>query len=153
MKLYQKKPLGIEPPKGWEKIIGILFALIILVVLFGLLDFTIGGATQSKLIQNPLSLSQNESTILEVIVKNNTGESATNVTISANTPASETISITPNEQTIPILGMGESRKLEFLVVPLNPKSNPFYPGTYRIDITTNINNKTNTESIFLIVEK
>lgn len=139
MKIYKRNPLEMDLG-GIENylipLLGIIVVLLLAWVLFG------SGSTQvlsTQLIQNPISLSANDSTILRVHVFNPTAQMAQNTIVQVQAPSAPQLSISPKQQTIPLLGSNETRALEFLILPLDTASNPFTPGIYVIQVSTQLN--------------
>ncbi|MDP2666138.1 MAG: hypothetical protein Q8P05_01395 [Candidatus Diapherotrites archaeon] len=155
MKLYQKQLPGWEIVSALKDGKWIPLALgIVLLVLIGAL--LLDGATQPIALsfsKNPVSLSQNESTVLEVTISNPTGQPTYGLVIRPTVIDQEQVSISPEQQTISSLGAQEKRKLQFLVLPLNPTSHPFLPGSYRIEVSVGMNEQSYSQAIFLNVEK
>lgn len=152
MKVYQSNPLDIDlgPLSGVAKPLLATVVLAILVLVFTMQTF---NALHAELKQNPLSLSANDSTMLEVLVTNPANTSVSNIVVSLAAPGSEQLSLYPTQRTIQTLGPQETRKLEFLISPVDAASTPFFPGTYRVDVSAKIGEKTHQTSVFVRVEK
>ena len=152
MKVYTSNFLGMDlgPLSGVAKPLLAIVVLAILVLVFTTQTF---NALHAELKQNPLSLSANESTMLEVLVTNPTNGAVSNVIVSLAAPGSEQLSLYPEKQTIQTLGPQETRKLEFLISPIDSESEPFFPGTYRVDVSAKLGEKTYQTSVFVRVEK
>lgn len=152
MKVYKSNPLDIDlgPLSGVAKPALVILVLAILALILTTQTF---NALHAELKQNPLSLSANDSTMLEVLVTNPMNTSVSNVVVSLAAPGSEQLSLYPEKLTIQTLGPQETRKLEFLISPVDATSVPFYPGTYRVDVSAKIGEKTYQTSVFVRVEK
>ena len=152
MKVYNKNPLGIELPPLDNLVLPII---ILLVFIGGFLIFS--NATQTglsaRLIANPIFLSTNDSTILEVVLTNPTSTTLSNIVIKTETPGSDQLSVYPTQKIIQSLGPNETRKLEFLVAPIDTQTTPFLPGNYRIDVKTTIQGQAYQTNVILNVEK
>ena len=152
MKIYNQNPLDLN--LGSLQGIGkIILALLLIIGLFWILSGAASPVLQAQLLQNPLHLSANESTILNVQLTNPNSTSVFNVIENITTPGSSQLSVYPVKQTIPMLGPQETRKLEFVVLPVDTKTNPFLPGTYRVDVSTALNEQPYQISVFVQVEK
>lgn len=150
MKIYQGGSLGDLP---LDKIgIGIL-VIIVAGILVMSIQGTVYAPLSATLIQNPVSLSKNESTVLHVGLTNPSANPQTNVIVSTQTLGTTQLSIYPQKQTVSTLGPQETRELDFLIVPIDAESKPFLPGNYRIDIQTEIEGKKYPVSVFLTVTK
>ncbi len=152
MKVYNHNPLGIESPPldNW------IIPLIILLLIVGIYVAVYGAnpnPVSARLLKPTIRLSTNESTILHVFVTNPFPETQSNIPVNVDAPGSTKISIHPKTQTIDTLGSNESRKLEFAVVPIDEKTSPFLPGTYKIDVSVKMNNQTYQTRTFIEVEK
>ncbi len=152
MKIYHQNPLDmrIGPLPETGKII---LAIVIIATVFWIASGAATPVLNAQLEQNPLHLSTNDSTILQVLLTNPASTPQSNVKVTISTPGTTQLSVYPRTQTISRLGPQETRKLEFLIAPLNTPSNPFLPGTYRMDISTTLNNQTYLTSVFVNVEK
>jgi hypothetical protein len=152
MKVYKSNPLDIDmgPLSGMIKP---LLAGIVVVALVLLVTTQTSNVLHAQLMQNPLFLSQNDSTILSVLVTNPENVPVNNVVVSLYAPGSTQLSVYPAQQTIQTLGPQEVRKLEYLVSPVDSRTTPFLPGTYRVDVSTQINGKKYQTSVMVNVEK
>jgi hypothetical protein len=87
MKIYKRNPLDIDLG-GAEALILPAIAIIV-VLLLGI--WALGGANgtviSARLIQNPLTLSSNDSTLLQVQLSNPTAQMAQNVTVQVTAPS------------------------------------------------------------------
>lgn len=155
MKLYQRSLPGSELVSSLIDGKWIPFVLGgLLIILIGLLLTSgVGNPLALSFSKNPISLAQNDSTILEVEITNPGNEAAFGIVIAPQVINQEQLRISPESQTISSLGAQETRKLQFLVLPLNPDSNPFFPGNYRIDVKAEMNGKTYANYLFLEIEK
>lgn len=152
MVVYKRGPLGLDLPP-LDGLLLPMVVLLILAVLFLAWPSTQPNALSARTLENPLFLSLNDSTILQVMVGNPTNESVSGIVVSAAAVGSNLLSVYPNTQTIPSLGPQESRILEFLVTPIDQSSAPFLPGTYRIDVKTKIANVPYQTSVAVNVQK
>ncbi len=152
MKVYQNNPLDMDlgPLSGVAKPVLVGVVLVILALILTTQTF---NPLHAELKKNPLSLSANDSTILEVLVTNPTNNTINSVVVSLTAPGSTQLSLYPEKQTIQTLGPQETRKLEYLISPIDSATNPFYPGTYRVDVSTKISEKNYQTSVFVSVEK
>lgn len=152
MKIYKNNPLDVNlgPLSGLFKP---AVAIVIVVVLVLLLTSQGNSALHARLVQNPISLTNNDSTMLYVGVVNPENTTVNNVVVSLTAPGSKQLSLYPAKQTIQTLGPQEERKLEFLISPIDAEATPFLPGTYRVDISTQIAGKNYQTSVFVSVEK
>lgn len=152
MKVYSNNFLGIDvgPASGMVKPLLVVLALLLVI---GVLFTQNANVLHAQLGQNPLYLSQNDSTILSVLVSNPENTPVNNIVVSLNAPGSTQLSLYPAQQVIQTLGPQEIRKLEFLVSPIDAQQTPFLPGMYRVDVTTQINGKNYQTSVFVNVEK
>ena len=139
MKIYKRNPLDLDLGGLEDYLLPALGVLVILLVLFLLMGNGNNSVLSAQLMKNPLSLSANDSTILQVHVTNPTGEMAQNVVVQVTAPSAPQLSISPKSQTIPLLGSNESRTLDFLILPVDAASNPFTPGSYQIQVKTQMN--------------
>lgn len=152
MKIYKQNPLDLDlgPLSGiFKPVVAIVVVLVILL----LLTTQTSGVLHARLVQNPISLSTNDSTMLYVVVVNPENSTVNNVVVSIAAPGSTQLSLYPAKQTIQTLGPQEERKLEFLISPVDASSTPFLPGTYRVDVSTQIAGKNYQTSVFVKVEK
>jgi hypothetical protein len=152
MKIYRGNPLEMDIGPIPRGIKGVLLAAIVIIILFAVYTQT-SNPLNAQLSQNPLSLSANDSTILHVNVTNPLRETIPSVSVSITTPGTKQLSIYPRTQTIQGLGPQEERALEFLVQPVDTKTNPFLPGTYRVDVSTKMNGKDYVTNVFVSVVK
>lgn len=152
MKVYQNNPLDMDlgPLSGVAKPVLVGAVLVILALILTTQTF---NPLHAELKKNPLSLSANDSTILEVLVTNPTNSTVNSVVVSLTAPGSTQLSLYPEKQTIQTLGPQETRKLEYLISPIDSTTNPFYPGTYRADVSTKISEKNYQTSVFVSIEK
>jgi len=152
MKVYKNNPFDMDlgPFSGAAKPVLVGIVLVILALILTTQTF---NPLHAELKKNPLSLSANDSTILEVLVTNPTTTTLNNVVVSLSAPGSKQISLYPEKLSIPTLGPQETRKLEYLISPIDSTSYPFYPGTYRVDVITKISEKNYQTSVFVSVEK
>lgn len=152
MKIYKQNPLDTDlgPLSGIIKPILVVLVLVLVVVI---ISTQTSNVLHAQLAQNPLFLSKNDSTIMNVLVTNPENAAVNNVIVSLRALGSTQLSLYPAQQAIQTLGPQETRKLEFLVSPLNADSSPFLPGTYRIDISTQISGKNYSTNVFVNVEK
>ncbi len=152
MKIYKSNPLDLDlgPLSGIFKPAA---AIVVVLVILLLLTTQANTVLHARLVQNPISLTNNDSTMLYVGVVNPENSTVNNVVVSLTAPGSTQLSLYPAKQTISTLGPQEERKLEFLISPIDAGSTPFLPGTYRVDITTQIAGKNYLTSVFVNVEK
>ena len=97
---------------------------------------------------NPLNLANDMDSFLTVTINNVSEVTASNVVVSVETEASDSIAIFPRQREIPTLGKGENRTLSPFVVSPNPASK-VYSGTYILTIKTVINGKAFEEKVSL----
>lgn len=152
MKIYKSNPLDMDlgPLSGMGK--PILAGVVILAIIL-IASTQTPNVVDAQLMQNPLFLSQNDSTILSVRITNPENMAVSSVVVSLNAPGSTQLSVYPAKQTIQTLGPQETRRLEFLIAPIDAQQTPFLPGTYRVDVSTQINEKKYQTSVFVNVEK
>ncbi|MEK6902474.1 MAG: hypothetical protein AABX02_02710 [archaeon] len=152
MKVYNRNPLGIDLPPLESLVVPII---VVLLLVGGVLLFSNSTQTglSARLIQNPIFLSANDSTILEVVLTNPTSATLSNIVLKTETLGSNQLSVYPAQQTIQSLGPNETRKLEFLVEPIDTPTSPFLPGNYRIDVKTMIQGQAYQTNVILTVEK
>ncbi len=148
MKIY-KQGWNPEWTNKLVPIIGILVVLFLLWMAFN----PSANVLRATLNQSTLSLGENESTLMEVLVTNMSTTTQTSVVVTVNAPGSTQLSLQPTQQTIPTLGPEETRKLEFLVNPVDAESKPFLPGSYRIDVSAVLNEQTYLTHVFVSVKK
>lgn len=141
MKVYKRNPLDLDLGGLEGLLLPALGVLVVLFIVLLLLGGSTSGVISARLIHNPLSLSANDSTILQVQVFNPTSQMAQDMVVQVNAPSAPLLSITPKRQTIPFLGSNETRTLEFLVLPVDAASNPFTPGSYVITVSTQLHGK------------
>ncbi len=141
MKVYKRNPLDMDLGGIEGLLLPALGVLVVLFLAFLLIGGTNANVLSARLVQNPLSLSANDSTILQVHVYNPTAQMAQDMVVQVNAPSAPLLSISPKRQTIPFLGGDETRTLEFLVLPVDASGNPFTPGSYVITISTQLNGK------------
>ena len=127
--------------------------ILVLVAVVLIVSNKTSNALHAQLGKNPLFLSKNDSTMMQVLVTNPENTAVNNVVVSLNAPGSTHLSLYPAKQTIQTLGPQEVRKLDFLISPIDSTSAPFLPGSYRVDITTQIAGKNYSTSVFVNVEK
>ncbi len=152
MKIYKQNPLDLDlgPLSG---VIKPALVVLVLVLVVMIVSTQTNNVLRAQLGQNPLFLSKNDSTMMQVQVANPENVPVNNVVVSLNAPGSKQLSLYPAKQTIQTLGPQEIRKLEFLVSPVDASTTPFLPGSYRMDITTQIAGKSYSTSVFVNVEK
>lgn len=152
MKVYNRNPLGIDLPP----LDNLVVPIVILLIIVGAIAF-FSGATQTglsaRLITNPVFLSGNDSTILEVVMNNPSTTTLSNIVLKVETPGSNQLGVYPAQQVIQSLGPNETRKLEFLISPIDTQTKPFLPGNYRIDVKTTIQGQAYQTNVVLTVEK
>ena len=103
---------------------------------------------EAGLSPNPLDLTTDLDSFLTITVNNVTDSTASNVVVSVETEASDSITIFPKSRTIPTLGKGETRTLSPFAVSPNPSSEIF-TGTYILTIRTVINGQLFEKQVLL----
>jgi len=108
---------------------------------------------EAKLEPNPLdvALDREKVSYLTITVNNVTPSTASNVSVSVATEASDAIHISPTSRTIPTLGRGESRTLNPFAISPKPGAE-VYTGTYILTIKTVINGQIFEKQVQLDLE-
>ncbi|QQR92347.1 MAG: hypothetical protein IPJ89_04290 [Candidatus Iainarchaeum archaeon] len=153
MKVYKRNPLDMDLAGIEGLLLPALGVLILLFLAFLFLGGSSPNVVTARLVQNPLSLSANDSTVLQVQVSNPTSQMAQDMIVQVTAPSAPKLSITPKRQTIPFLGSNETRTLEFLVLPVDAASDPFTPGSYSITISTQLQGEPYTTQVKVQVVK
>ena len=121
-----------------------VFAIAVLLVLPALQPRAIEAALEP----NPLDIKGGMTSYLTVTIRNVTDATASNVSVSVKTVASDAITIFPPTKAIATLGKGEKRTLSPFAISPNPAS-PIYSGTYFLTVSTEINGKQFSEQVAL----
>lgn len=150
MKIYSNSALGDIP---LDKIILGVLILVVLGFIVLALQTSISTTISATLTKNPISLGKEESSVLHVVLTNPSSSPQTNVKVSTQTLGTTQLGVYPSSQTIPTLGPQETRELDYLIVPIDAKSNPFIPGNYRLDVEATVEGKKYPTSVFVTVTK
>ena len=94
------------------------------------------------------TISPGETTILNIIVKNNFGEDLKDVEIEVNAVDETSLFVANSIQTEEVIGKGETRKFTF---PISVYED-VREGTYSIEVNTNIKDNTNTRATIEVKE-
>ncbi len=151
-KIYRRNFLeGIGVP---PEVLGFGAALLaIAVILLVLVGIPGGNVVHAELLQNPISLEKNDSSVLHIKITNPLEETVTGVRVYVQTPGTTQLSVYPQEHVIQKLGPRETRELEFVVLPLDTGAAPFLPGEYKIDVMVELKGTHYQRTRTLIVEK
>jgi len=161
MGLYDKRTkVNLRLPEfrfdfEWKKFkrpaIGLAAALIVLFFALSIALMVQPKALEASLDPNPLDLAKDFDSYLTVTVNNITDSTASNVTVSVETEASDAIVIFPQSREIQTLGKGETRTLSpFAVSPNNETA--VYSGTYILTIKTTINGQAFEKQVALVLK-
>ena len=140
MGIYEKAPLNLGKILAYKKVILIILAVIVIALLaYAILTSFQPTPIKASFSKNPVSITEGQ-TVLSVIVTNTTGAGAGEIFVDVRPVDIKTLTITPQRQTITMLGEGENRKLEYNV-SVN-KTETIYPGNYTITVKAIINQQT-----------
>ncbi|GEM_PF-2738050 len=155
MGVYDKK-LDVKFPVDPKKVLGAVIIIVALVVISWIVLFTVDlfkpMALSAVLSKNPLS-EGDESTVLDLVLLNVTGEIAKNVEVTVQAEDYTSILVDADEfstKKVDVLEAGAFKKLQFDV-----RKNPVkkvLPGSYKINIRTEINGQEFTRSVFLVLQ-
>ncbi len=131
--------LKIDPSQKLFKYIATAIAVVIIAIIVLSVGSNLLKPDPFRLIfsKNPLDLSKEQNVLLKIQITNITEEKAENVLVKIVPEDNVSLLVFPIEETIAVLGKGETRELLFTIRP-DPRSE-ILTGQYKINIYAVIN--------------